>query len=770
MRNGDFSELGRVIYDPLTGLPFPGNVVPRERWDPASANVLDRLIPAPNTVGQRGAGGQTINNYVINPDQERDDDQVDLKLDQTLSQSNRFFVRYSYQRSHRYLPAALPAGDGFGNADSTITAQSLVLIDTHGFGSRWLNELRVGYSSFALRSRARGDEDLAEQMGVPGVNFNEFTSGMSGIVFAQGGLRAGPFGGLGSAQPLLTELRTLHLVDDVTHLRGRHTLKAGASVSFRSREVLNADNMLGSFVFSQSQTSNCAGRTAGCRQDAATGFDVASFLLGYAGQVTRAYIGEVPYTEARPELSAYVQDDFRASSRFTLNLGLRWDLFVPWVEEHDRQSNFDPATGRFVVASEAAVVDGARVGRHLQTWSRKDFGPRLGFAYDALGSGRTVIRGGFGVFWNWGPGGTSSSKAQNPPFLRSVAANTTFGTNLMLSAGVPALPAVDPTLPPAGNSRSAFDVDARDAYAMNWNLNVQQQLGQDYFVEAAYVGSRGRQLVVKSDQNRAPPMLGVTDPNVNRPHAQESPLLRAVGTVVSTGTLDYHGLLVRLQRRFANGFSFLGSYTYAKAIDLASDNDGFVTLTDVTNPGYNRGPADYDVTHTFSASGTYELPIARQSPLGGWQVSGIVYWRSGLPVTVTQTQMMQSTGIPNNRPDRIGDGRAPDPTVEQWFDPIAFRQTVEPTATFGSAGRNILRGPGQFNVDLALVKLTRIGGVSSELRVEVFNLFNHPQFGRPNSLFGSAGFGSITTMLSNPACATCGTTERQVQLGLKLRF
>lgn len=156
--------------------------------------------------------------------------------------------------------------------------------------------------------------------------------------------------------------------------------------------------------------------------------------------------------------------------------------------------------------------------------------------------------------------------------------------------------------------------------------------------------------------------------------------------------------------------------------------------------------------------------------LGGWQVNGIVYWRTGLPVTVTQTQTMLSTGRPDNRPDRLGDGQAADPTVDQWFDPTAFHQTVEPTATFGTAGRNIVRGPEQFNVDLSLIKLTRFGGVESELRIEAFNLLNHPQFGLPNGQFGSAAFGTITSMLSNPACATCGTTERQVQLGLKLRF
>ncbi|HEY6548723.1 MAG TPA: hypothetical protein VI589_12500, partial [Vicinamibacteria bacterium] len=272
------------------------------------------------------------------------------------------------------------------------------------------------------------------------------------------------------------------------------------------------------------------------------------------------------------------------------------------------------------------------------------------------------------------------------------------------------------------------------------------------------------------DQNQAPPVLGVIDPNVNRPYASVSPLLRVVGTVESSGTLEYHALLVKFQRRFANGFSFLNAYTCGKTLDLASDNDGLVTLTDIFHPDYNHGPALYDVTHTLSSSWIYELPFGRQSRLGGWQVNGIAYWRTGLPVTITQSGTMLSTGVADNRPDRIANGAAADPAVEQWFDPNAFRQTTERTATFGNAGRGILRGPGQFNVDLSITKLTRFGRAELELRAEAFNLLNHPQFALPNSQLGSSGFGSITMMAGNPACASCGTTERQIQLGAKLRF
>ncbi len=233
--------------------------------------------------------------------------------------------------------------------------------------------------------------------------------------------------------------------------------------------------------------------------------------------------------------------------------------------------------------------------------------------------------------------------------------------------------------------------------------------------------------------------------------------------------MDYNGLLVKFQRRFTDNFSFLNSYTFGKSIDLNSDNDGTVTLTNVYDPEYNRGPSDYDITHTFSSSWIYELPWARERVYGGWQLSGILYLRTGLPLTVTQTQGVQFTGT-GNRPNRICSGVVENPTIDRWFDTSCFVPPSDVTGTYGNAGRGILRGPGQFNIDASLIKNTRIGRVDTEIRVEAFNVLNHPQFANPNTQIGNAAAGTISAMLSNPACALCGTVERQVQLGVKMKF
>ena len=213
------------------------------------------------------------------------------------------------------------------------------------------------------------------------------------------------------------------------------------------------------------------------------------------------------------------------------------------------------------------------------------------------------------------------------------------------------------------------------------------------------------------------------------------------------------------------------SYTWSKAIDLNSDNDGNVTLLNPYDPGHNRGPADYDVTHTFSTSVIYELPFGRNQWYGGWQTSGVLYLRSGIPVTITQTTNLSSTSsINQNRPNRIGDGALDNPTIDRWFDAAAFVPPADTTGTYGDAGRNIMRGPGDFNIDFSIIKTTRIGGVSTEFRAEAFNLLNHPQFAQPNGQLGNAAFGTITAMLANPSCALCGTTERQIQLAVKVTF
>ncbi|MEP6917820.1 MAG: TonB-dependent receptor, partial [Acidobacteriota bacterium] len=493
MRQGDFSELNRVIYDPLTAQPFPGNLIPAGRVDGVARAILTQLYPEPNTAGTRQSNGQVINNHLINPIKVRQDNQFDVKVDHNLTATNRFFVRYSFEKTHRDQPATLPHGDAgatFGAGLGDIKAQSLAFNDTHTLRSNWLNEFRFGWSSikFFMTSIDYGTNPAAA-VGLPGINLNEVTSAMTQLTFQN--IRNL---GANSNQPLITNQNDFQLFDNVTWIKGRHTLKSGGSLTLRSREILNADTIVGVFNFNNNMTSNCAGQGTGCAVNSATGFDVASFMLGLVNSKNRTLFDANTYTETRPEYALYLQDDFRVSSKLTFNLGARWDVYPPWIEIDNRQSNFDETTGKFVVASDDAVIEGVQVGRYLQTYSKRDIGPRFGFAYEL--NPKTVVRGGLGVFWNFTPGGTSSSKAQNPPFLQSTSLTptpTAYGSTLLLKDGLPPPPGVDPNRPAAGATRSIFDINFRDAYARQWNLNAQRSFGTNYMVEVAYVGSQGRQ-------------------------------------------------------------------------------------------------------------------------------------------------------------------------------------------------------------------------------------------------------------------------------------
>ena len=652
-------------------------------------------------------------------------------------------------------------------------AQGLAINDTHTISPHLLNEFRFGFSRFAITYTSIDfGTNLASAMGIPGTNVSDTASAMAQIQFPNNEIRN--LGHNGN-QPLLTYLDTFQYYDNLTMVHDRHTIKAGVNYTRRRRNVFNIDSIVGQFQFTSSLTSNCAGIAAGCNVNAATGFPVASMLLGYASTENRQFFRGV-IGERRPEFGAYIQDDFKVNARLTLNLGLRYDLFVPFVEVHDRQSNFDTGTGKFVIASENAVMNGLDVGRGLQLTPKKDFMPRVGFAYDLHRNGKTVLRGGYGIFYNNPMTGTSSQKSSNPPFLYIFGATTTTLPTLSLSSGLPPIPALDLNATPSGATRSIFDPRYGDGRAQQWNVNIQRQLGNEYLVEAAYAGSKGEHLAMKTDINVAPPTVGVTNQDVNRPFINLAPGLRSLSQLQSRGWSIYHALTGKFTKRFSRGVSFVNAFTWGKTLDIVSDTEG-ATLNPY-NFNYDRAVSDFDIPKNFTSSVIYELPFGKSKSfgsrwgsaadkiIGGWQVNFILLARSGLPFTVRQVTNMQSTGT-QNRPNRIANGRLSNPTPDRWWDLSAFQATTDNTGTYGNAGRNILRQPDQVNTDFAVIKRTRIGErFEHQFRLEMFNVVNHPQFQASDDAtrtLGNASAGVLSSLLF-------GSSMRQIQLAMKLSF
>lgn len=762
MRAGNFSALRRVLYDATSRTAFQGNNIPISRQDPVARNIVEQLYPLPNTAGQLSSTGQTINNFLYNPVSSRQDDQFDVKVDHQFRSNNQAFLRYSRENTDNFLPAALPHGDAgvtFGAANSTLLAESAAFNDTHTFSPTLLNEFRFGFTRFGLNGAPLDfGTNLANKVGLPGVNISDITSAFTQIVFSPTDIQ--PLGA-NSNQPFIGYYNTYQWIDNVTRIMGAHSLKAGFSYTARQRNQFNVNTPTGRFTFQPQLTSNCAGIASGCSVNSNTGFSVASFLLGYASSISRDYRQGIT-GERKHEIGVFLQDDYKVSSRLTLNLGLRWDFLSPYTEIYNRMANFDPASGRMVVASEnATFTGGLGVGRALRTNSYGDFGPRIGLAWSALPDNRLIVRAGYGIFYNEPLTGGSSQMTRNPPFGITQSYNTSLLPTLQLSNGIPAIPTLSASAPLTGALGSTFDPLLKDERGQNWNFNLQRQIGKDFLVEAAYVGSHATRLLIDTNINQARAVVGVSDQNINRPYHALLPNVTNITQVQSRGYALYHALQMKATKRFSRDFMFLASYTWGRSIDIVSDVES--SALNAYNFNSDRGLSNFDVRHNLVMSWNYTLPFGAKRFWGGWEVSGIVNLRTGLPFTVTQSQGLLSTGT-GNRPNRVASGTLANPTPDLWFDPSAFTPTADNTGTYGNSGRDILIGPPQRTLDVSFVKNTRFGErVRHQLRVELFNALNTPQFAAPNSTIGTAGVGTITSLLYN-------TPMRQIQLAMKLEF
>jgi len=784
MRNGDFSAV-RDIFDPFTVRAqagtssgyvrdaFPGRMIPRSRMD----SVTQRLIqayPLPDVV-QTGAPGA---NQYTNPVNLQNWDQGDMRLDYNMRSNTTMFGRFSRQDTLTTPPSTFGARQvpgldtpvGVGN-DNTFAGNSdhkayhAVAGITHVFSPTLIFDFRMGYGRFNLRHLKDGAEpgaNLGEKLGVPRSNQGPVSWGLP--VFAPSG-----YTGIGGASslPTIRLENTFNPNVSMTKLMGAHTLKFGTNIVRRQIIDFQTNRGDGRFNFDRTFTSDP-------NNTGATGETMASFLLGTASAVEQDFL--LVWAGIRTmEIGSYFQDDWKVTSKLTLNLGIRYEYTPPPVEVADRWANFNPVTGKVVIAG----VNGDR--RAGVSMDGNNWAPRFGFAYQLRRS--TVIRGGAGIFYNTQGNGSAVFRLhRHLPFGPINVANIDqFNANpRRVQQGFDLIPVIDYnqlTTNPVGSFNSV-PANYKTGYAQQMNFGIEHEIGYGTVVKAAYVGNLARQVDSVYDINRADPGPGT--PQSRRPLRNIAPGVVAASFGDTTGNANYHSLQMTAEKRFASSLGFLTAYTYSHSIDnvplqQGGGSDGPIPQ-DIRYRFLDRGTSGFDMKHRFTESINWAVPVGKGQRfgidgaalnhlLGGWQMNGIITIQSGLPFTPTLATSVSNSG--GSKPDRRGSGELSEgQSINRWFDTsfnTAGAAWFTPAQfTYGNGGRNILRGPGRWNVDYSIFKnfrLTERFGL--QFRSEFFNLFNHPQFDLPNASIGNPIAGRIAATVGVP---------RDIQFSLRLGF
>jgi outer membrane receptor protein involved in Fe transport len=829
-RNGDFSQTrnaaGAVIpiYDPATTRPnpsnpaqfirdqFPGNVIPRNRWNPVALKMLE-FIPLPNAAGNTNTAA---GNFVTAAANRISKDTFSVRLDHQLAEKHRLSGRFNFDNT----PIARPnfynniASPTFGRQvfkrrnfglDYTATF-SPTTVGNFLFSFTRLENNRAPFSSgfdiTSLGLPAALKPDLIPEsfpsITVAGLggSFSITNSGTTNLLGGNDLIRFGD--------------NTASWVGSITKTLMRHTLKFGGETRLLRPNYRQFADIAINFTFAQTFTQ---GPNPTAAAAASTGVGFAAFVLGIAG----GNYGRVAALAMQVKYyGGYVQDDWKVTDKLTLNLGLRYEYESPRTDRFNQLTNFDynatpPLTAPGLNLRGALTFVGVN-GNPREQWNsdRNNFAPRIGFAWNVRP--KTVVRGGAGIFYTplTGVGGASGAFG-----VSGFEAATTLVTSLN---GVTPINFLDNPYPtginlPTGSSLGPAtllgqnirftDRDLRQSYSIQWNLNVQRELPGQLLLELGYAGNRGLKLQQDLELNQLPdaalplgdglrvqvdnPFFGqiatgtlasrtVARVQLLRPYPHYQSVISANAPFASS---TYHAGQVSLQRRFSRGLTVNGSYTFSKLIDLATGQFAGELLSNAGFQNFNNLRADrslsaLDAPHRLVINGLYSLPFGagrKFNPKGfggallnGWEVSAIYTFQSGGPLafsSATNTNFSQGGG---QRPDLIGDPKLADGerSLTRWFNTAAF---ASPAAyAFGTAPRSLgtVRSDGISGVDFSIVKNTKLyEAVALQFRAEFFNLTNTVRFAPPNTSFGSAAFGQVSAQSNQP---------RVVQFALKLIY
>ena len=761
-----------TIIDPVTKQPFPNNTIPADRFSRlAQLTIRNGWYPAPNTSAPQG-------NYQQVRTLPQTQNQYTVRLDQDLGRFGRAFARFTKTTYENTTSGSVTPGVG----DNLFVqdTKNWQVSHTWPMKSNVVNVLRVGRVEALANQEGIGcsQADL-DFLGLTGI-FSSIPDPQRGCpgVGMQGYARAG-----GAVNDYTASNQPMWDVSNTTTwVTGNHTINFGANYRRWSLQRDTAADLTGDF---------------GNFNIGFSGNPFADFLLGYYGGASVFQPGPTsgagavgnPYEFNWMYFAPYIQDDWKISSKLTLNLGLRYDYRnVPYeTNDHMAWRNLDYAPGGLLVADKSLAAAGFVDGAYYQEAGRRSpenpdrykvFAPRLSFAYRPDASGDTVIRGGYGIFYDSAELREIDGAAGVYPYVsrgnytqtlnQTTPLQTTDQLFPSFTSGGVATPAVNGFL--AVNQSP----EPRNPYVQQWSLGIQRQFKQSTTAELNYVGSHGDNLLMRINIAQA---LQYTPDNPTVAGRRPYPNFATNIDSVWNGFSDYHALNATLTHR---GRGLLGSvaYTFAKSTDSksaaagigANESAGWQGFLNNHDVARDHGLSSFDVAHRVVASFVWNLPFGKgerfandasgltQALIGGWQVNGIYLWQGGFPISVFAADVggvLDSFGT--NRADIVGDIHSGGGTVEQWFNTAAFKQPA--LGSFGNSGRSILRGPGQNRLDLSLFKNFSLPrNATVQLRVEAFNAFNHPNFAGVSQNLTAANFGVITSARDG----------RIVQLGAKL--
>lgn len=732
---GNCNNPAHQLKDPKGGV-FAFNKIPSGRFDAAGAGLA------------QGYPAGTSLNRVFNPVNTLSDNSAVWKVDYVLTRKDHLFGRYNFQNIQELQPVNVFASTtnipGFGRHQDNTRFQTLGFNDTHTFSPTFVGEFRFGWNRWKLAyfQQDQGNT-IASKLGIVGLSSNPADTGFPLIQMS------GVYDNLGSATnlPQAGPFDTYQWGGTLSKVIRNHNLKFGADYHYFTSTFFLDFAARGQFVFGGGYTGDPLG----------------DLLLGLPAFSLRG-VGKTDFLFVSKSISEFFEDSWRVKPNLTVTLGLRYEYNVPIVEKKNRLTNFDFSTGKAVQAGQNGL------SRATYDPDKNNFAPRIGFSWDLFNNGKWSMRGGYGVFYDLVVINTMLGLRLNPPFFEVDALANSTTTPVSIEQTFANAAALQLNL-------SAFEKNFRDGYVQQWSYGIQHELVHNLLLDVGYVGTKGTKLYRTFDPNQA--VLGPGTVASRRPF----PAFGPITTVASSADSIYHGLEVRLEKRFSNGLSFLSSYTYSKAIDDSSAEFGNNSDGNFPQDSHNlrgeRGLSNFDARHRWVLSYIYELPFGPKRKywngmtgvagkmLEGWQLNGIWQFQSGQPYTPIVAPDNSNTGEGGNtdRPNIIGNpntaGGTNCPqthTPNCWVNAAAFQDAAP--GTFGDAGRGSLIGPGLKNIDFSLFKDTSISeGRMLQFRAEFFNIANHPNFDNPIRTVGP-NFGTIQT----------AEAPRQIQFGLRFVF